>query len=97
MKWKKSGSGKGSDAVRSFLLARKRIVNCIAGPLERLIAVQIFAASFVKALLVFNTAFVVCAEVGSAVLDLVPSAVPHTENGMNPENPARKTAAVRQV
>jgi hypothetical protein len=45
-----------------------RSLTASLGPPERLIAVQIFAADFLKPLLVFSAAFVVRAEIVSAVL-----------------------------
>jgi hypothetical protein len=67
--WEMLDGKMGSDAVRSFRLTSESDRNCIAGPLERLIAVQIFAAHFLKPLLVFTAAFVVRAEIVSAILD----------------------------
>ncbi len=64
-----NGGKKNEEAMQlSFSPNRKSDYPCIAGPRERLIAVEIFAAHFLKALLVLTAAFVVCAEIGSAVL-----------------------------
>lgn len=47
----------------------RRSLTASLGPPERLIAVQIFAAGFLKPLLVFSAAFIVRAEIVSAVLN----------------------------